>query len=119
MIETGDPPTLAPEICVDLMSGSNDWARRGDLDGAVTPTALANTHERTPPHRRRTDGPQIRAVGPFLTRRNAGLASRRRTPLGEVGQQMPPENGPAVACTFPRPSVPTARANGNRRPQYS
>lgn len=26
MNETGDPPTLAPEICVEVMSESNDWA---------------------------------------------------------------------------------------------
>jgi len=26
MDETGDPPTLAPEICVEIMSESNDWA---------------------------------------------------------------------------------------------
>ncbi|MFB6232484.1 MAG: Uma2 family endonuclease [Salinibacter sp.] len=26
MDETGDPPTLAPEICVEVMSESNDWA---------------------------------------------------------------------------------------------
>lgn len=25
MDETGDPPTLAPEICVEIMSESNDW----------------------------------------------------------------------------------------------
>jgi Uma2 family endonuclease len=25
MRETGDPPTLAPEICVEVMSDSNDW----------------------------------------------------------------------------------------------
>lgn len=25
MAETGDPPTLAPEICVEVMSSSNDW----------------------------------------------------------------------------------------------
>jgi Uma2 family endonuclease len=25
MDETGDPPTLAPEICVEVMSESNDW----------------------------------------------------------------------------------------------
>ena len=25
MKQTGDPPTLAPEICVEAMSGSNDW----------------------------------------------------------------------------------------------
>ena len=25
MDETGDPPTLAPEICVEVMSDSNDW----------------------------------------------------------------------------------------------
>ena len=26
MRETGDPPTLAPEICAEVMSESNDWA---------------------------------------------------------------------------------------------
>jgi Uma2 family endonuclease len=26
--ETGDPPTLAPEICVEVMSESNDWDER-------------------------------------------------------------------------------------------
>ena len=25
MEDTGDPPILAPEVCVDVMSGSNDW----------------------------------------------------------------------------------------------
>jgi Uma2 family endonuclease len=25
MDETGDPPTLAPEICVEVLSESNDW----------------------------------------------------------------------------------------------
>ena len=25
MEETGDPPTLAPEVCVEVMSGPNDW----------------------------------------------------------------------------------------------
>lgn len=25
MKETGDPPTLAPEVCVEVMSDSNDW----------------------------------------------------------------------------------------------
>ena len=25
MDETGDPPTLAPVICVEVMSESNDW----------------------------------------------------------------------------------------------
>jgi len=25
MNETGDPPTRAPEICIEVMSGSNDW----------------------------------------------------------------------------------------------
>ncbi len=25
MDETGDPPTIAPEICIEVMSGSNDW----------------------------------------------------------------------------------------------
>jgi Uma2 family endonuclease len=25
MEETGDPPTLAPEICIEVMSKSNDW----------------------------------------------------------------------------------------------
>lgn len=25
MEETGDPPTLAPEICIEVMSESNDW----------------------------------------------------------------------------------------------
>ena len=25
MKETGDPSTLAPEICVEVMSDSNDW----------------------------------------------------------------------------------------------
>ncbi len=25
MRETGDPPTIAPEICVEVMSESNDW----------------------------------------------------------------------------------------------
>lgn len=27
MEETGDPTTLAPEICVEVMSESNDWGR--------------------------------------------------------------------------------------------
>ena len=25
MEETGEPPTLAPEVCVEVMSTSNDW----------------------------------------------------------------------------------------------
>lgn len=25
MEETGDPPTLAPEVCIEVMSASNDW----------------------------------------------------------------------------------------------
>jgi len=25
MEETGDPPTLAPEVCIEVMSESNDW----------------------------------------------------------------------------------------------
>ena len=25
MRDTGDPPTLAPEICIEVMSESNDW----------------------------------------------------------------------------------------------
>ena len=25
MEEAGDPPTIAPEICIEVMSGSNDW----------------------------------------------------------------------------------------------
>jgi len=26
MQETGDPPTLAPKICIEMMSGLSDWA---------------------------------------------------------------------------------------------
>ena len=28
MEETGDPPTLAPEICIEVMPESNDWEER-------------------------------------------------------------------------------------------
>lgn len=30
MDQTGDPPTLAPEICVEIMSESNDWDEMHD-----------------------------------------------------------------------------------------
>jgi Uma2 family endonuclease len=30
MQATGDPPTLAPEICVEVMSESNDWEQMGE-----------------------------------------------------------------------------------------
>lgn len=30
MDDTGDPPTIAPEICVEVMSESNDWEEMGE-----------------------------------------------------------------------------------------
>lgn len=30
MRETGDPTTLAPEVCVEVMSDSNDWEEMGE-----------------------------------------------------------------------------------------
>lgn len=33
MKETGDPPTLAPEVCAEVMSGSNDWDEMDEKRG--------------------------------------------------------------------------------------